>query len=138
MAPDGTTVINPDRLSPETRTHFERMGLIPQPPHEAEATQLHAEATAAYAPAAQGAAVSGSDAARLSAVSFPAQYSPALPAGAAMRRPGRRLSPVRAQPGDGGDDLDSAEVGQISSPPGPCNGPAATTNSGESLQLTRP
>jgi hypothetical protein len=54
VAPDGTTVINPDRLSPETRTDFERMGLIPQPPHVSEATQLHAQATAANAQAVPG------------------------------------------------------------------------------------
>ena len=58
---------------------------------------------------------------RLAAMTLPgcprspslAPYSPALPAGAAMRRPGRRLSPARAQPGDGGDDLDSIEAVQI-------------------------
>lgn len=54
VAPDGTTVINPDRLSPETRTGFERTGLIPQPPHQGEAIQPHAQATAAHAKAAQG------------------------------------------------------------------------------------
>jgi hypothetical protein len=94
VTPDGTTVINPDRLSPETRTHFERMGLIPQPPHEAEATQLHAEATAAYAPAAQGAAVSGSDAARLSAVSFPSPVQPSP-----TRRGGHEATRQAPQPG---------------------------------------